>query len=144
MTNSDRYHVVCTRCGATNRIPAARLADDPDCGKCHQPLLDGSPVVLDDGNFERVTAGTDLPVIVDFWAAWCGPCRMMAPQFEAAAGQLKGRAVLAKVNSDESPRTAQRFAIRSIPTMVRLDRGAETKRLSGAVGAPQIVAFASG
>ena len=141
MNTADRFHVVCANCGATNRIPAVRLADDPECGKCHRPLLTGKPIDLDDGNFEKVTSGTDLPVVVDFWAPWCGPCRMMAPQFEEAARQLKGKALLVKVNSDESPRAAQRFGIRSIPTMVRLTHGREADRLTGAVGLAQIMAF---
>ena len=142
MNTPDRLHVVCANCGATNRIPVTRLADEPECGKCHRPLLPGSPVELSDANFDRVTAGTDLPVVIDFWAPWCGPCRMMAPQFEEAARRLRGKALLAKVDSDESPRAAQRFGIRSIPTMVRLDHGNEAGRLTGAVGLAQILSFA--
>ena len=141
MNTPDRLHVVCAACGATNRIPADRVADGPECGKCHRPLLPAAPVELTDANFDRVTAGTDLPVVVDFWAPWCGPCRMMAPQFEEAARRLRGKAVLAKVNSDESPRSAQRFGIRSIPTMVKLDHGNEAGRLTGAVGVAQILSF---
>lgn len=134
--------IACTHCGSTNRVPDDRLAQDPVCGRCGEALLDGTPVELTDANFDAVTSKTELPVIVDFWAAWCGPCRMMAPQFERAARQLKGRALLAKVNSDESPRTASRFTIRSIPTMVMLSGGKEVKRLSGALQAAQIVGWA--
>jgi len=134
--------IACTHCGSTNRVPDDRLAQDPVCGRCGVALLDGTPVELTDANFDAVTSKTELPVIVDFWAAWCGPCRMMAPQFERAAQQLKGRALLVKVNSDESPRTASRFAIRSIPTMVMLSGGNEVKRLSGALQAAQIVGWA--
>lgn len=138
----DTHHIVCAHCGAVNRLPADRLGDDPDCGRCHRALLDGAPVALDDSNFDTFVRQTTLPVLVDFWAPWCGPCRQMAPQFEAAARQLKGRAVLVKVDSDESPQTAARFAIRSIPTLVRLQGGVEQRRQAGALPAPQIVALA--
>ena len=139
----DTHHIVCAHCGATNRLPAQRLGDDPNCGRCHQALLSGEPVELTDANAEKLLSGTTLPVLVDFWAPWCGPCRQMAPQFEAAARQLKGRAVLAKVNSDQNPQLSARFAIRSIPTLVRLQGGVEQRRQSGAVPAAQIVALAS-
>ena len=139
---SATTHVACARCGATNRVPAARLGENPTCGRCGQPLLDGQPVELSDTNFERVTAASDLPVVVDFWAPWCGPCRQMAPQFEQAARTLKGRALLVKVNSDDNPRTASRFGIRSIPTLVKLDHGREVARVAGARPAGQIVQFA--
>ena len=141
--NTDALHIACAHCGATNRVPAARLAEDPTCGRCGQALLAGEPVELTDANFEAVVGKTDLPVVVDFWAPWCGPCRMMAPAFEQAAAQLKGRALLVKVNSDDNPHTASRFAVRSIPTLVKLDHGRELSRRSGALPAGQIVAFAA-
>ena len=137
-------HVVCDHCGATNRLPADRLGDDPTCGRCGHALLDGRPVELSDANFDQVVAASDLPVVVDFWAPWCGPCRQMAPQFEQAARSLKGRALLVKVNSDDNPQTAARFGIRSIPTLVKLQRGKETARVAGARPAGQIVQFAQG
>ena len=140
--NTDALHIACAQCAATNRVPAARLGEDPTCGRCGQALLAGEPVELTDANFEAVVGKTDLPVVVDFWAPWCGPCRMMAPAFEQAAAQLKGRALLVKVNSDDNPRTASRFGIRSIPTLVKLDHGRELSRRSGALPAGQIVAFA--
>src|SRR5690349_21255728 len=132
-------HVACAHCRATNRIPAGRLADDPVCGRCGKPLLDGRPITLRDADFDAFVQKTDLPVVVDFWAPWCGPCRAMAPQFEQAAKQLKGRVVFAKVNSDDSPQLSQRYGIRSIPTMVRLQQGRELDRRSGALPLGQIV-----
>ena len=140
--NTDALHIACAQCAATNRVPAARLGEDPTCGRCGQALLAGEPVELTDANFEAVVGKTDLPVVVDFWAPWCGPCRMMAPAFEQAAAQLKGRALLVKVNSDDNPLTSSRFGIRSIPTLVKLDHGRELSRRSGALPAGQIVAFA--
>jgi thioredoxin 2 len=140
---ADARHVVCVHCRATNRIPATRLGDDPVCGKCGRALLSGEPVVLGDGDFDAVTGRTELPVVVDFWADWCGPCRMMAPQFEQAARELKGRALFVKVDSDANPQLAQRFGIRSIPTLIRLDRGREVTRQSGALQKPAIVALAT-
>ena len=116
---------------------------DPVCGRCGAALLDGRPVELGDAQFDAVTGKTDLPVLVDFWAPWCGPCRTMAPQFEQAAGALKGKALLVKVNSDEAPRLAARYAIRSIPTLVKLHRGREVARRSGALPAAEITRWAS-
>ena len=139
----DTHHIACAHCGATNRLPADRLGDDPNCGRCHQPLLTGAPIALDDRSFDAFVQKSSLPVLVDFWAPWCGPCRQMAPQFDAAARQLKGRALLVKVNSDDSPQTSAKFGIRSIPTLVRLQGGAELRRQSGALPAAQIVALAS-
>ncbi len=140
--DTNALHVVCPHCRRTNRVPAARLADDPVCGVCGQALLSGDPIELTDDTFDALASKTDLPLLVDFWAPWCGPCRSMAPQFERAARELKGQAVLAKVNSDDNPRLSQRFAIRSIPTLVRLTHGVEVGRQSGAVPASQIVALA--
>ena len=138
----DPTHVACPACGATNRVPSARLAEDPACGRCGAELLNGQPVELDDSNFDRFVAASGLPVVVDFWAPWCGPCRTMSPQFAHAAVQLKGRVLFVKVNSDESPRTSSRYAIRSIPTMVKLRGGQEVDRVSGAMPSAQIQAWA--
>ena len=135
-------HVGCPHCGATNRLPAARLTEQPNCGRCGQPLLDGRPVELTDADFDAVVAASPVPVLVDFWADWCGPCRMMAPAFEQAGKSLAGRALFVKVNSDDNPALSARYGIRSIPTLLRLEGGRETARQSGAVPAGAIVAFA--
>jgi len=135
--------IACPHCVATNRVPDERLGDDPVCGRCGQALLAGEPVVLTDANFDAVVGKTELPVVIDFWAAWCGPCRMMAPQFTQAARQLKGRVVFAKVDSDASPKLSARFGIRSIPTMLMLRSGVEVRRMSGALQAAQIVGWAT-
>ena len=135
-------HIACAHCAARNRVPTERLADDPICGRCARPLLPGEPIELTDLNFDTVVRGSELPVLVDFWAPWCGPCRAMAPAFAQAAARLKGQVMLVKVNSDDSPRLSERFAIRSIPTLVRLEQGQETSRRSGALPLPAIVALA--
>jgi thioredoxin 2 len=136
---STSPHIVCPHCLSINRVPQARLADDPVCGKCGNALLDGKPATLTDANFDRITTRTELPIVVDFWATWCGPCISMAPHFERAASQLKGQVLFAKVDSDANPQLSGRFGIRSIPTMVRLLNGNEVARQTGALQASQIV-----
>jgi thioredoxin 2 len=138
----DTQHIACPHCATTNRVPVSRLGEDPVCGRCGKALLDGRPVELGDATFDKIVAATDLPIVVDFWAPWCGPCQQMSPQFASAAATLKGKALLVKVNSDDNPHTAARFGIRSIPTLVRLQRGTEVARVSGAQPARQIVQFA--
>jgi thioredoxin 2 len=142
MSTPATTHVPCPACGATNRVPSARLGESPVCGRCGAELLSGQPVELTDASFDKVVGASELPVVVDFWAPWCGPCRTMAPQFAQAAAQLKGRALFVKVNSDDNPRTAARYGIRSIPTLVKLRGGREIDRVSGAMPAAQVAAWA--
>jgi thioredoxin 2 len=133
--------IACPRCGAMNRLARARLAQAPGCGKCHQPLFAGKPVALNAASFDNHALRSDLPLLVDFWAPWCGPCLSMAPQFAAAAAQLEPQVRLAKVDTEAEPALGARFDIRSIPTMVLLRGGHEIARQSGAVGTAQIVAW---
>jgi len=132
---TDVVQVACPACLAANRVPAARLAEDPKCGKCGAGLLDGAPVELTEAQFDEYVKRTELPVLADFWAPWCGPCRAMAPQFERAARELKDRARLVKVNTDQAQGLAARYGIRAIPTLMLFRNGAEVKRASGAMDA---------
>jgi thioredoxin 2 len=136
---SSAQHIVCPHCHAINRIPSARTADKPNCGKCHQPLFDAHPVELTGGNFQKHIGRNDIPVVVDFWAEWCGPCKMMAPAFQEAAARLEPTARLAKLNTETEQAIAAQFQIRSIPTMILFKNGREVARQSGAMGAPDIV-----
>ena len=136
---TEALHVVCPHCHTTNRVAPADLSATPDCGKCHRPLFDGHPVALDEAAFEKHIARSQLPVLVDFWAPWCGPCRMMAPQFEAAAKQLEPHVRLAKVNTEEAQALGARLNIRSIPTLALYVNGREVARQPGAMGAADIV-----
>jgi len=130
---SDNLHVVCPHCDAVNRLPAGRLAESPTCGQCRKALFAGEPLDLTATNFDRHVGRSDLPIVVDFWAPWCGPCRSMAPAFASAAGQLEPAVRLAKVDTESQQQLAARFNIRSIPTLAIFKGGREVARRSGAV-----------
>jgi thioredoxin 2 len=132
-------HLVCPHCETVNRMPPVRLADQPKCGLCKRPLFDAQPMELSDATFGRHVQQNGIPVLVDFWAPWCGPCRMMAPAYAEAAKLLEPRVRLAKVNTEESPSAAAQYGIRSIPTMVLFRNGREVARRSGATTARDII-----
>lgn len=136
-------HVVCPHCLATNRVPAERMADQPTCGRCKTALFTAHPTETDATSFEAHIARNDLPVVVDFWAPWCAPCRTMAPAFAEAARRLEPRVRLLKVNTEEHPTLAARFSIRSIPTMVLFRNGREIARQSGAMDVSSLMHWVS-
>lgn len=128
----------CPHCATTNRVPEHRLSDRPRCGRCKQPLFSGAVQTLTSANIEAVINNNDLPVLVDCWAAWCGPCKQFAPVFAAAAGQFEPALRLAKLDTEQQPSIAARWQIRSIPTLILFRQGREVARLSGALSLPQL------
>ena len=137
-------HLVCPHCHAINRIPSERLAQHPLCGQCKGALFSGHPVELQSDYFQRHLSRNDIPVVVDFWAAWCGPCKMMAPAYAQAAAKLEPRARLAKLNTEQEQGIAGQFNIRSIPTLIIFKGGKEIARQSGAMSAADIIRWVSG
>lgn len=136
---SSSVQVVCPHCHTTNRLPPERLADGAVCGRCKEALFAGSVLELDESAFAKHLENSDLPLVVDFWAPWCGPCRMMAPHFAQAAGRLEPEFRLVKVNTDEEQRLAGQFGIRSIPTLIVFKGGREVARTAGAMRTEALV-----
>ena len=139
---TDPLHIVCPHCEAVNRVSQARLADQPVCGKCAQALFTGKPLEVNSSQFAKQLARSDLPLLVDFWAAWCGPCQQMAPAYAQAAARLEPAMRLLKVDTENAQDLAARYAIRSIPTLALFRGGREVARQAGAMDAARIVAWA--
>ncbi len=138
---AEGVKLACMTCGQMNRVPALRLAAGPKCGSCGDPLVTGKVAELDVAAHDKATRGDDLPLLVDYWAPWCGPCRMMAPEFAKAAKALEGRARFAKINTQDHPKVSERLRIQGIPLLILYHRGREVARLPGARPAAEIIAF---
>ncbi len=139
---SDSLHLVCPHCHAINRVLVEKMGQAPNCGRCHEPLFNAHPVELTAATFATQIARNDIPVLVDFWAPWCGPCKMMAPQFVQAAGMLEPHVRLAKVDTEAEQGLGAQYAIRSIPTLALFKGGREVARQAGAMAAAEIVRWA--
>ena len=136
---SENLHIVCPQCNAVNRIPKTRMQNAPKCGKCHAPLFDTQPVALNAANFGKHITRNDIPVLVDFWAPWCGPCKMMAPAYAQATQTLEPTVRLAKVNTEDEQALGAQYGIRSIPTLALFKNGQEIARQAGAMSAADII-----
>jgi thioredoxin 2 len=140
-TTSRKATVRCAFCGKLNRVDLARAADRPKCGECGRPILLDRPLVVTDAEFDRVVADAEVPVLVDFYADWCGPCKMMAPVLDGLARERMGEVLVAKVDTDRNPNVSMKFGIRSIPTLIAFRGGREVAREMGAVPRPRLDAL---
>jgi thioredoxin 2 len=138
---ADAVKLICETCGQANRVPLARLGEAPKCGSCGDPLMTGKVAELDLPTHDKMTRSDELPLIVDYWAPWCGPCRMMAPEFAKAAKALAPKARFAKINTEDFPAVSQKLGIRGIPLLILYQKGREVARLAGARPAAEIIAF---